>query len=93
VARLEEAVLQSGGRLCLTADHGNVETMLDADGRPHTAHTMNRTPFLVRQKGKTVLLADGGKLGDIAPTLLGLWNLPKPEAMTGKSLVLPANAD
>jgi 2,3-bisphosphoglycerate-independent phosphoglycerate mutase len=92
VARVEEAVLKSGGRLCLTADHGNVENMLDAHGRPHTAHTTNRTPFLIRQAGRSVRLADGGKLGDIAPTLLELWGVPKPGAMTGNSLVPPANA-
>jgi 2,3-bisphosphoglycerate-independent phosphoglycerate mutase len=90
VTRMEEAVLKGGGRLCLTADHGNAENMLDADGRPYTAHTTNRTPFLIRQEGKNVRLAEGGKLGDIAPTLLELWGVPKPGAMTGNSLVLPA---
>lgn len=95
VERIEKAVLASGGRLVLTADHGNSEEMLDADGRPQTAHTCNPVPFLVREGSasgddgtgeRPARLRQGGKLGDIAPTLLGLWGITPPAAMTGRNL-------
>jgi len=85
--RIAEAVLESGGRLCVTADHGNVEAMLDADGNPQTAHTSNRVPLVILERDKSIPLMDGGRLGDIAPTLLDLWGIPRPSAMTGRSLV------
>lgn len=86
-ARIAAAVAESGGRLVLTADHGNVEEMLDGQGRPQTAHTCNPVPFVVVQDGAAVPLREGGKLGDIAPTILDLWKLPRPEAMSGDSLL------
>lgn len=95
VARIAAAVRASGGRLVLTADHGNSEELLDADGQPQTAHTCNPVPFLVLEgpgsvgtdgEGRLVPLQSGGKLGDIAPTLLGLWGVTPPAAMTGRNL-------
>jgi 2,3-bisphosphoglycerate-independent phosphoglycerate mutase len=86
VGRMAEAVTASGGRVCITADHGNAECMLDGHNSPHTAHTMNPTPFiLVEPDGATPRLYEG-RLADIAPTILALWNVPQPPEMTGRPL-------
>ena len=85
--RLSDAVLKAGGVLAITADHGNAEEKIDADGNPLTAHTTNPVPFLLIGAGLGVTLRSGGKLGDIAPTLLQLENLPIPDAMTGSVLI------
>jgi 2,3-bisphosphoglycerate-independent phosphoglycerate mutase len=70
----------------VTADHGNAEKMLEADGvSPHTAHTTNPVPVLLTADGVT-LRADG-ELSDLAPTVLDLLGLPQPEVMTGNTLV------
>ena len=92
LGRIESAVLGAGGRLCITADHGNVESMIGPDGAPQTAHTTNRTPLIIEERGgRSVQLIGGGKLGDIAPTLLSLWGVPRPEPMSGDVLAqLPA---
>lgn len=85
LGRLEQAVRTAGGALLVTADHGNAETMRDAEtGEPHTAHTLNVVPVLL--VGSAAGLGDG-KLADVAPTLLDLLNLPAPEEMTGHSLL------
>jgi len=86
VARIEKAVEARGGILCITADHGNVEKMLDEEGRPQTAHTLNKTPFVIIDNGKSVRLKNG-KLGDIMPTLLTYWGVPVPAEMTGDVLL------
>ena len=81
------AVLAAGGRVLLTADHGNSEEMVDAAGKPHTAHTLNRVPLVLvddQAKGRTL---KPGKLADIAPTILDLWGVERPAAMTGQSLL------
>jgi len=86
VGRMVEAVTADGGRVCITADHGNAECMLDEHNAPHTAHTMNPTPFiLVEPDGATPQLYEG-RLADIAPTILSLWNVPQPPEMTGRPL-------
>ena len=88
VAEVVEAIRKAGGRAVITADHGNCEQMFAEDGTPFTAHTTNPVPFiLVDDARKGAMLKDGGRLCDIAPTLLALMNLPKPEEMTGISLV------
>ncbi|WP_418765711.1 2,3-bisphosphoglycerate-independent phosphoglycerate mutase [Mailhella sp.] len=87
VTRIEKAVLDRDGILCITADHGNVEKMIDEEGRPQTAHTLNQTPLLIVEKGKSHPVADG-KLGDIMPTLLTLWGVPVPAEMTGNNLLI-----
>jgi 2,3-bisphosphoglycerate-independent phosphoglycerate mutase len=84
--RLLHGVLNAGGLLVVTADHGNAESKLDPQGRPLTAHTTNRVPLLLFASGLHGPLGAGGKLGDVAPTLLPLMNLAVPERMTGNDL-------
>jgi 2,3-bisphosphoglycerate-independent phosphoglycerate mutase len=81
-----EATLALGGVCLVTADHGNAEEMLEADGvSPHTAHTTNPVPLVLTAAGAG--LRGGGSLADLAPTVLALLGLPVPPAMTGRSLV------
>ena len=86
LGRLETAVRKRGGVLLITADHGNLEMMRDGStGQPHTAHTMNLVPVIL-VNGRAPALRDG-RLADVAPTVLGLLGLPRPEEMTGRSLL------
>ena len=86
--RLVGAVLAKGGAVCITADHGNLEEMIDtATGGPMTAHTTNPVPILVAGADEGVSVRSGG-LSDIAPTLLDLMGLPEPDAMTGRTLLV-----
>jgi 2,3-bisphosphoglycerate-independent phosphoglycerate mutase len=72
--------------MLVTADHGNCEMMVDpVTGQPHTAHTLCLVPCVYA--GRPAVMASGGSLQDIAPTLLVLMGLPKPPEMTGRSLV------
>ena len=88
VGSLADKVLKKGGALCITADHGNLEEMEDpVTHAPMTAHTTNPVPFLVVGADPDTRVENGG-LSDIAPTLLDLLDLPKPEAMTGHSLLM-----
>jgi 2,3-bisphosphoglycerate-independent phosphoglycerate mutase len=85
LARVVETVGRLGGVCLVTADHGNAETMLEADGTsPHTAHTSNPVPLVVTDSGAR--LRDDGELGDLAPTALAYLGLNKPLQMTGQSL-------
>ena len=84
VGKVVAATSEMGGISLITADHGNAEKMVDDDGvTPHTAHTTNLVPFVV--VGADVKLRPG-RLSDIAPTMLDLMGLEKPEAMTGATL-------
>jgi 2,3-bisphosphoglycerate-independent phosphoglycerate mutase len=84
LGRLEAAVNSAGGALLITADHGNIETMRDPEtGEPFTQHTTNVVPAVLVGGGNT--LAEG-RLADVAPTLLTLMGLAKPEQMTGHAL-------
>ena len=85
LARVAEAVAARGGVCLVTADHGNAETMLHPDGSPHTAHTTNPVPLIATDEG--LALRSGGRLADIAPTVLDLLGLPAPAAMNGTSLI------
>jgi 2,3-bisphosphoglycerate-independent phosphoglycerate mutase len=88
LGRIVERVAALGGACLVTADHGNAEKMLEADGvSPHTAHTTNPVPLLVTIAGAA--LADGGELADLAPTVLHLLGIEPPVQMTGKPLVNP----
>ena len=89
-AKVVEAILKTGGRCIITADHGNCEKMWDeCENAPFTAHTTNPVPcILVDETRKGASLREGGRLSDLAPTLLELLNLPVPKEMTGKSLIV-----
>jgi len=80
-----EAVSARGGACIITADHGNCDHMLEPDGSPNTAHSLNPVPLIVTAEGLT--LRNHGILADVAPTALELLDIPQPEAMTGRSLV------
>ncbi|MGD0968980.1 MAG: 2,3-bisphosphoglycerate-independent phosphoglycerate mutase [Candidatus Aquilonibacter sp.] len=86
LGRLADAVLADNGLLVITADHGNAEEKIDKDGNPLTAHTTNPVPLILISNDVRGTLTPGGKLGDLAPTLLALEGLPVPAAMTGKNL-------
>ncbi len=86
VPKIADAVLAKDGQVLLTADHGNADEMIAADGSPMTAHSLSDVP-LVHIAAEPRELSDGGRLCDIAPTLLTLMGLPIPEEMTGKPLV------
>jgi len=80
------AIDRVGGEFLLTADHGNIELMVDPEsGQKHTAHTTNKVPFLYH--GRSATMRDGGSLRDIAPTMLYLLGLPQPSEMTGQPLL------
>jgi 2,3-bisphosphoglycerate-independent phosphoglycerate mutase len=79
------AVHGSGGACIVTADHGNADNMLEPDGSPNTAHSLNPVPFVVTVPG--IALADGGILADVAPTVLAMLGIEQPAQMTGRSLV------
>jgi 2,3-bisphosphoglycerate-independent phosphoglycerate mutase len=80
------SVERAGGVALVTADHGNAETMLEADGvSPHTAHTTNPVPLVVTDP-RVTLRADG-ELSDLAPTILAMLGIPQPREMTGRTLV------
>jgi 2,3-bisphosphoglycerate-independent phosphoglycerate mutase len=85
LGRVVRAVEESGGALIVTADHGNCDHMLEDDGSPNTAHSMNPVPLIVTADlGE---LRSGGVLADVAPTVLDLLELAQPPEMTGKSLL------
>lgn len=86
VPQIVDAVLAKGGQLLLTADHGNAEEMLDANGQIQTSHSLNPVP-LVYISNHPKPLRNGGVLADLAPTLLDIMGIPAPEEMTGRSLV------
>jgi 2,3-bisphosphoglycerate-independent phosphoglycerate mutase len=79
------AVTARGGACIVTADHGNCDHMLEPDGSPNTAHSLNPVPLIVTSPG--LRLRDGGILADVAPTALELLGISQPRAMTGRSLV------
>ncbi len=86
IGRVSGAVSAAGGLLIITADHGNAEQMLDETGGIHTAHTCDPVPFIFCEKG--IKLKDG-ILADIAPTVLDVLGIEKPQEMTGRSLIIP----
>jgi len=88
VGRVIDAVLAAGGMALVTADHGNCEQMDDGHGSPHTAHTANLVPLILVDPQRRGAKLREGILADIAPTILELLGLPKPAAMSGKSLLL-----
>jgi 2,3-bisphosphoglycerate-independent phosphoglycerate mutase len=90
VGRIVEAARARGGAVLVTADHGNCELMRDpATGQPHTAHTLNPVPLLyVNDADNAARLRGGGRICDVAPTMLEMLGLPQPKEMTGRSLLV-----
>ncbi|WP_343253428.1 2,3-bisphosphoglycerate-independent phosphoglycerate mutase [Ligaoa zhengdingensis] len=85
VGKVVSAILAKGGALLITADHGNADKMYEEDGSPFTAHTTNPVPFLV--VGYPCELREGGRLADIAPTMLKVLGLEQPPEITGESII------
>jgi 2,3-bisphosphoglycerate-independent phosphoglycerate mutase len=93
VGRVLEAVDGAGGCAIVTADHGNAEQMLDADGTtPFTAHSTDEVPFIA-VCSRVERVVEGGKLADVAPSLLDMLGLPVPEEWTGQTLLEWASED
>ena len=89
IGRVVEAVEEEGGQLFICADHGNAEVMVDKEtGEPLTSHTTNPVPFILVNYDPAYTLREGGCLADVAPTLLEMMGLEKPEEMTGESLLI-----
>ncbi|MEK6276043.1 MAG: 2,3-bisphosphoglycerate-independent phosphoglycerate mutase [Actinomycetota bacterium] len=86
LGRILAAVEREGGTALVTADHGNAEQMLDADGKPQTAHTSNPVPLVVSDRN--VSLREGGELSDLVPTAISLLGLAKPLQMSGHNLIV-----
>lgn len=87
IGRVAAAVREVGGEALITADHGNCEQMMDYDsGQVHTQHTTDLVPFVYIGARALTLQPSGGRLADVAPTLLALMGLPQPREMTGHSL-------
>jgi 2,3-bisphosphoglycerate-independent phosphoglycerate mutase len=89
LGKIVEATRKMGGAVLVTADHGNCELMKDpATGQPHTAHTLNPVPVIyVNDADRTARVLEGGRLCDIAPTMLELMHIAAPAEMTGHSLL------
>ena len=87
VGKIADAILESDGQILLTADHGNADDMINEDGSPITAHSLNPVPLVQISNMPVSSFADGGKLCDIAPTMLKLMGIPIPSEMTGRPLV------
>jgi len=90
LGKIETYIAKKGGTLLITADHGNAEVMFDsATNGPYTAHSLNPVPFiLVDDRYKNLKLRSGGALKDIAPTILSLMEIQRPEEMDGESLLI-----
>ncbi|MDA3901933.1 MAG: 2,3-bisphosphoglycerate-independent phosphoglycerate mutase [Desulfuromusa sp.] len=86
--RVVNAMTKAGGKLLITADHGNCEKMVDENGRPHTAHTTNPVQLIFVDPARKDQPVRDGILADLAPTILELLALEKPAAMTGQSLLV-----
>ena len=87
VGKIVEKVQSMGGAVLITADHGNAETMADENGHPHTAHTLNPVPLILVDDTRRQAGLRSGVLGDIAPTILEIMGIEKPDLMTGRSLI------
>jgi len=84
---LRDAILQQDGIMIISADHGNIEDMVDEFGNPNTAHTTNPVPFILIGNDVGNISLKNGRLCDIAPTILSLMNIEKPTEMTGNNLI------
>jgi 2,3-bisphosphoglycerate-independent phosphoglycerate mutase len=92
LGRIYAALQPRGGAWIITADHGNAEMMIDpSNGGPHTYHTTNPVPFIVVSDDGKLTLRNDGSLRDIAPTIIGMLNVPEPAEMTGHDLRVRGN--
>ncbi|HEY8961515.1 MAG TPA: 2,3-bisphosphoglycerate-independent phosphoglycerate mutase, partial [Luteolibacter sp.] len=87
VQAVVEETLRLGGKLLITADHGNCEFMRNADGSPHTAHTTNLVHAIYVADDSDQFNVQDGILADVAPTLLAMMGVEQPAEMTGKSML------
>jgi len=87
VGEIVDKIKSKSGTLLITADHGNSEKMIDENGILYTAHTTNNVPLILVNYDKSGIMLQPGKLGDIAPTILHIMSIAKPELMTGTSLI------
>ncbi|MBN6885383.1 2,3-bisphosphoglycerate-independent phosphoglycerate mutase [Cytobacillus horneckiae] len=85
LGKIIDLIKEKGGKAIITADHGNADEVVTLEGNPMTAHTTNPVPVIVTEEG--IALRQNGILGDLAPTMLTLLNLPKPAEMTGTTLI------
>ena len=88
LAQLEEIILKKDGLMLISADHGNIECMLDAKHQPHTSHTTNPVPLILVGKNVSGLQLRNGALCDIAPTILHLMKIAQSQEMSGRNLLL-----
>ena len=87
--RTVDAIKEVDGQMFICADHGNAEQLIDeTTGEPFTAHTTNQVPFIIVNADPSYGLREGGCLADIAPTLIEMMGMKKPEEMTGSSLLI-----
>ena len=87
VNKIVDRIKDKGGVALVTADHGNVEKMMDENGRKYTAHTLNNVPLIFVDDNRKKISLNHGSLQDIAPTILEIMKIKKPEQMTGNSLI------
>jgi 2,3-bisphosphoglycerate-independent phosphoglycerate mutase len=88
LGRVADAAMSRRGRVIITADHGNIEQLIDYDtGMPHTAHTLNPVPVILLDDERKSSRIEKGTASDVAPTVLQLLGLPQPAEMTGRSLI------
>jgi 2,3-bisphosphoglycerate-independent phosphoglycerate mutase len=89
LGKVVDQATRKKGRVIITADHGNIEQLIDYDtGMLHTAHTINRVPVILVDEGRTPCRLKEGTAIDVAPTVLQLLGLPQPPEMTGQSLII-----
>lgn len=89
LGEIVNAIIKINGKAIITADHGNCEVMIDEETTlPVTKHTTNKVPLIIVQKNRNIELRKDGILGDIAPTILDMMGLNKPDEMTGESLIM-----
>ncbi|MFT6333234.1 MAG: 2,3-bisphosphoglycerate-independent phosphoglycerate mutase [Lentimonas sp.] len=87
LGNLRDLILKQDGIMIISADHGNIEDMVDDFGNPHTSHTTNLVPFILVGNKVDNIKLQNGRLCDVAPTILNLMNVQQPAEMTGKTLI------
>ena len=88
---LEKIILEKNAAMIISADHGNIECMLDDENHPHTSHTTNPVPFIFITPNHNNYILENGALNDIAPSILKLFKIAIPQEMDGKNLIINKN--